>query len=435
MLVQDLSKLTSDQTIPTACWTKIINQNTGQYQYLLGDLLVRQRLGSGSAFGDVFSMCAAERNKDASAGCILDHSGKPELMIASKVQMLQSKDVRDLRNLYDLKPQEEFNSVQVEMLSQMLCTELVVAGICPNVPVLYGTLICTSCTSMIQNINVLEELNDPFYFAKRYGESKDQWASLYSRYAKVSLKEALALFPSNYSELLQIFRYGTAAAKKATEEAMLAACVIFLTEYAQGGDLQTYLTFNKKQMTKVSMDSLHIQVLMGLIALQHHFGMVHFDLHLGNVLVHPIPPSKELLVYEYKFPRGSLFVPMVGALYVLTDFGHALFPFSDLEKTPAARFVDSVRFSSSVELKLRDMAAILTDVAKFKIRGVPKVLHNLGFAAQGQIWDTFPTLVDAVFGVYASYTKRPKEPHKIVGEFDMTKKLVPLNSNLGKFVL
>lgn len=100
----------------------------------------------------------------------------------------------------------------------------------------------------------------------------------------------------------------------------VGSCVLSLSEFANGGDLKHWCE------TSRSFDewmNAYFQIFMGIVAIQKYFNMVHFDLHWGNVLIHNVPKGG---YWEYTLDGRKYYLPNVGFLFTLWDFGYAFIP-------------------------------------------------------------------------------------------------------------
>jgi hypothetical protein len=104
-------------------------------------------------------------------------------------------------------------------------------------------------------------------------------------------------------------------------------CALLLTEYASLGDLKNWL---KEKRSVEEWFNMFFQVFVGLYALQKYFDLTHNDLHWGNVLVHKIKPGG---YFKYTIDGTDYYLPNIGLLFVLWDFGYAHIP-NKLEPKP-----------------------------------------------------------------------------------------------------
>ncbi len=99
-------------------------------------------------------------------------------------------------------------------------------------------------------------------------------------------------------------------------------CLLVVNELANG-DLKMYLEKKPEIWTPGLVDSCVFQIAAGLYALEKYYGMTHNDLHYGNILVHEIPAGG---YWHYKIHGKHYYVPNLGYLFLLWDFGMTNIP-------------------------------------------------------------------------------------------------------------
>ncbi len=99
-------------------------------------------------------------------------------------------------------------------------------------------------------------------------------------------------------------------------------CLIVITEYAALGDLSHWL---KTPRTELEWACMYFQVFVGLYAMRKYFDMTHHDLHWGNVLIHTMEKHPGTYLH-YRIDGKDYYVPNIGCLFVLWDFGLARIP-------------------------------------------------------------------------------------------------------------
>jgi len=99
-------------------------------------------------------------------------------------------------------------------------------------------------------------------------------------------------------------------------------CITLVSEYANVGDLDKFLrnTFVDNEL----LMNILFQTCCGLATLWNNYGMIHNDLHAGNVLLHT--SNLEKGVWEYIINGDSYFCPNLGFLVMLWDFGFSIVP-------------------------------------------------------------------------------------------------------------
>ena len=98
--------------------------------------------------------------------------------------------------------------------------------------------------------------------------------------------------------------------------------VVIFNELA---DNNLYTWIIKKMENQVSdiknqIDNLLFGIMVGLVALEINIGLVHFDLHLGNVLIVDNLKHKENEYYKYTIDKHTFYMPNIGTLVYIWDF-------------------------------------------------------------------------------------------------------------------
>lgn len=93
-------------------------------------------------------------------------------------------------------------------------------------------------------------------------------------------------------------------------------CGIIVTEFAEYGDLGTYLRKNK--VSSLVIENIMFQICTALYSLHKNFSLVHNDLHLGNILVHKTNGKG---CWKYIINNKEYICPNIGLLITLWDFG------------------------------------------------------------------------------------------------------------------
>lgn len=94
-------------------------------------------------------------------------------------------------------------------------------------------------------------------------------------------------------------------------------CLITLNEMGDG-DMKTYLTKKINIWNPKLVTNCVFQMATALYTFEKYLNMTHNDLHWGNVLVHEIKPGG---YWKYTINKIDYYVPNMGFLFVLWDFG------------------------------------------------------------------------------------------------------------------
>jgi hypothetical protein len=96
--------------------------------------------------------------------------------------------------------------------------------------------------------------------------------------------------------------------------------VTFLNELIDG---ITYDTWTQQSHSKEELMNAYFQIIVAIYALQKFFNMTHLDLHAENILVKKV---KKGGYWKYKIGDTEYFVPNLGYIFYIIDFGHAWIP-------------------------------------------------------------------------------------------------------------
>lgn len=180
--------------------------------------------------------------------------------------------------------------VWIELLVLRLTTELHRQNICPNVPILLDYTICNNCD----------------YVDCTYPEIETQ-----------------NFFP------IQRVKDGVKTVQNCTKR---KNCILYWTELGYSSAQSFLKILDEKTnilMVEETIISMLFQVMIGLYSLQFYFGINHFDLHLGNILVMKNKGYSQG-TWEYILHNKSYFLPVFGFYFSLWDFGYATIPSKDI---------------------------------------------------------------------------------------------------------
>lgn len=173
-------------------------------------------------------------------------------------------------------------------------------------------------------------------------------------------------------------------------------CILVVNEFAEG-DLHHYL----KQPRRWSLPLIHncvFQIAAGLYSMEKYFrGMTHNDLHYGNVLVHEVKPGG---YWEYKIDGKRYYVPNLGYVFVLWDFGMIHVP---------GRIIG--RPLKDNETDIGQITSLIADSLKSIMRGKNSVAQEL-VDLEGLI-----SLKDILGTMFNNYLKKPSG--LLIDQFNM----------------
>lgn len=195
-------------------------------------------------------------------------------------------------------------------------------------------------------------------------------------------------------------------------------CVIVLNEL-QRGDLRDWTSMKR---TLNEWKSMYFQVFAGLLALQGYFGIVHNDLHWGNVLFRSIKLDPKLdYYYIYIVNNKPYAIPLFGEVFMLFDFGYSSLP-KFIRGYVTDRMKESVRDYSRI-------SAVPYWCREEKKALPPKPIFTLCDAVYKMSKQGKPliSVVEALFADY-SILPNPKDNPIILGVFDLD---APVNPSRG----
>jgi hypothetical protein len=95
----------------------------------------------------------------------------------------------------------------------------------------------------------------------------------------------------------------------------------YYNEYIDNVEL--YTEWVKKQHTISEWYNAYFQITVAIFCLQRHLNMIHLDLHSDNVLVRSVKPGG---YWKYTINKVDYYVPNLGYIFYINDFGHAWIP-------------------------------------------------------------------------------------------------------------
>jgi hypothetical protein len=284
-------------------------------------ILLMKNIGSKSINGEVIKSCVPYKKGDLCT----------DLLATKKIPLTTSQDfLFDRHNDYNFLKQIS-SDVFTELTILKICKYILLnKNICPNLPLYYKYYKCNNC--IYKNPEILQK-ND------YYKRKMDEYTWVNQDGEKMSAKgiyNAISEFLNNKNindddveeQLLdKLEEWGV------TDEPLITfieyvfkykkisnSCVLVVNEYADSGDLNSWL---KTKRTVLQWMVMFFQVFAGLYALQKYFDITHHDLHWGNVLAIKI---KEGGFLYYKIDDTYYKIPNIGYLFILWDFGYSHIP-------------------------------------------------------------------------------------------------------------
>lgn len=95
----------------------------------------------------------------------------------------------------------------------------------------------------------------------------------------------------------------------------------FFNEYIS--DSQTFTEWVKGDRGTEELYNAYFQIIYSIYTLQLKLNMTHLDLHTDNIIVQKIPKGG---YWEYTIDETTYYVPNLGYIFYINDFGHAWIP-------------------------------------------------------------------------------------------------------------
>lgn len=299
----------------------------------LGDAVkMGKRFGSPSAFGEAW------------LGYTFEKKGS-KFNVAIKKMTLSTTD---LGQSFTREQLMSGSSSWGEMAAYIVCTTLVMAKICPNLPVLYKYFWCPNCKFV----------------------------------------------------------------NKAIKGKTVRPCLLVVNELADY-DLKTFIKNKLHVWNPALVDNCVFQIAAGLYSLKKFYNMTHNDLHMGNVLVHEIPAGG---YWHYKIDGKNYYIPNMGYLFVLWDFGMVHIP-DKIKGQPEFYTVDDTPIPS--ETDIGRICSVMSDPLYTK--RAKKYLGAKRHQLLGNIMKREKLqqpLEEILLEYFPGFHKKPKEEH-IIDTYNM----------------
>lgn len=136
-------------------------------------------------------------------------------------------------------------------------------------------------------------------------------------------------------------------------------------EYINFSDFHTWS--KQKHSNEIWFNAL-FQIMYALTALKRHFNMLHTDLHMGNILVQKIKPGGHWI---YKLDGVDYYVPNLGYIFLVSDFGFAWIPKKLLIPW---YYKDRLKYITKNGLNFYDLSIFIDSIKQSK--GIPKYFSS-----------------------------------------------------------
>jgi len=185
------------------------------------------------------------------------------------------------------------------------------------------------------------------------------WAELYvMNLCKILLDEKITF------NLPKTYEYSLCSKCKYDDESDNTKCAMLVTEFANEGDLNTWL--KKKHRSPLELFVMFFQIFAGLYVLRKYFNVIHNDLHAGNILVKKVKTSNDSF-FKYIIDGKEYYIPNIGYIFIIWDFGYAQIPGffeiseykqsrdNDLKKYKSIDVIDYTRITLVIILILKEL--------------------------------------------------------------------------------
>lgn len=106
------------------------------------------------------------------------------------------------------------------------------------------------------------------------------------------------------------------------------------------GDLKMFMADKSKVANTELMRNAFAQIYISISMFHQRMGMYHLDAHWGNFLFHEVKPGG---VFHYKIGNKDYYIPNLGYVWVIWDFGFA----TDIDSEKSKLFKDYTRVSNA----------------------------------------------------------------------------------------
>lgn len=137
-----------------------------------------------------------------------------------------------------------------------------------------------------------------------------------------------------------------------------------LITYNEFADIGDFDAWTAKTRPEKYWFNAFFQILVGLLALQRYFGMIHCDFHSGNILVKSVAPGG---YWTYYIDNVKYRLPNLGFVFLINDFGFSWIP---SKMCVPWLYNDKLQFVTTFGKKLYDIETFIQSIKS--IKNVPK---------------------------------------------------------------
>lgn len=204
---------------------------------------------------------------------------------------------------------------EIEILKRV--SGIVKSKICPNLPIFVHSSLCTkSIKSEYKNKNIATNFNRQDLIKKL--ETSSSFVE-----KEITNYEKYGLTPKLKKEIVKATKMDKDIVKK-LEKITFNYSKMTLMVFSEIAhyDLYSWMEIPQLKQETNQFKCAVFQTLAGLYALQKYAYVIHFDLHLSNVLITNIIPGG---TYHYIIDKSSYYIPIYGQLFKVWDFGRSNF--------------------------------------------------------------------------------------------------------------
>lgn len=296
-------------------WRRVIVNPNGKPVYYLSI----GRLGDRDSLdGEAYRICKPEKNERVfgtknlyEAYCNFEKS----YVLAVKIVPLTIEESNHIHNPMYRTWKE------IKILKEV--TQLFNNGISQNLPIYYTDLVCPdSRIEDYQNENIIsyfkngQNIQKMAEFIKEINELKKQLTGI--KHYKDIKKKIDIIYKRTLKEFL---KNDIKPEKQYSNKSVLV--------FNEISDFDvTHLLENHPEfvLRREYILPTIFQVLHGIAAIQQHLEIVHFDLHLSNVLVTKVIPGR---YWHYRINQTDYYIPNQGFLFKIWDFGRSSYLHKD----------------------------------------------------------------------------------------------------------
>jgi len=163
-------------------------------------------------------------------------------------------------------------------------------------------------------------------------------------------------------------------------------------------DTQTFTEWVQESRDIIYFNNAYFQIIYSLYTLQKYFGMSHVDLHSNNILVQKIKPGG---YWIYKINKKNYYVPNMGYIFYIIDFGQAWIP-QKFQSWYVTQNYNEKQITKAIDLQIlfKSTLKISKSPKNFKqeIKHIIKLLKKPSYK--------FSELIELIW--YDQYNEKPK---------------------------